>query len=216
MRRGGITRAVGSTTALFLLVWLSLPQAGSAAGGAAGSTDVAAVPSLIDVNAGDNWFNPNVILVARGGTVTWDFVGESHHTATDTTGMELYDSGSLLTGSYSYTFSAAGTYGFYCILHPQMGGRIHVPMRAKPSKGSRQTVFALTWASVTPPEGYVYDVQLKRPGGAYQVWQEGVIATGGAFKTDVGRGLYRFQAHLRQVSTGETSLWSDTVSVSVT
>jgi hypothetical protein len=50
----------------------------------------------------------------------------------------------------------------------------------------------------------------------YQLWQGGVIAMGGSFETDVGRGVYRFQAHLRQVSTGETSLWSDTVSVSVT
>jgi plastocyanin len=193
-----------------------MPQAGAAAGGAAESPHQAAAPALIHVNSGDNWFNPNVVLVARGGTVTWDFVGKTHHTATDTTGMELYDSGSLSTGSYSYTFTAAGTYGFYCILHPEMGGRIHVPMRAKPSKGLRSTVFGLTWAAATAPDGYAYDVQVKRPGGTYQLWQDGVTATGGSFKADVGRGVYRFQARLRQLSSSEVSLWSDTVSISVT
>lgn len=175
----------------------------------------AVLPAVVHVNSGDNWFNPNVIPVARGGTVTWDFVGKTHHTATDTTGMDLYNSGSLLTGSYSFTFPAAGVYGFYCILHPEMGGRIHVPMRGKPSAGSRRTVFALTWASEAAPDGYVYDVQIKRPAGTYELWQAGVTAPSGTFKPDGGRGTYRFQARLHQVSSGQTSLWSDTLSVSV-
>lgn len=193
-----------------LLVW---PTSGSSASALA---PLGRSRSPVQVSAGDNWFSPNVIDIARGGSVSWNFVGKTHHTATDTTGMDLYDSGSLLTGSFSYTFPAAGTYGFYCILHPEMGGRIHVPMRAKPSTGPRSTVFALTWASESAPAGFVYDVQVKRPGGTYELWQDGVAGSAGSFTPDAGKGTYRFQARLHEVSSGGTSLWSNTLPVSVT
>lgn len=201
--------------AVLALLLGSAAQSSAFPGSAASRPHRSSLPAEVQVSSGDNWFNPNVIVVARGGTVSWQFVGKTHHTATDTTGMGLYNSGSLLTGTFAYEFPAAGVYGFYCILHPEMGGRIHVPMRAKPSKGARSTMFALMWASASAPDGYVYDVQLKRPGSSYQPWQVATTAASGSFKPDAGRGTYRFQARLHQVATGETSLWSDTLSVVV-
>jgi plastocyanin len=195
-----------------VLAWFPVPAAG--AGVAPARTHVS-VPAQIQVNSGDNWFNPEVGVVARGGTVTWAFVGNTHHTATDTTGMDLYDSGSKLTGTFSHTFPAAGVYSFYCILHPQMSGRIHVPMRATPRSGGRSTIFTLTWASAAAPDGYAYDVQLKRPGSGWSLWQAGITVSDGGFDPDAGRGTYRFQARLHQVGSDATSMWSDTVPIVV-
>lgn len=210
--RGGYSRAVRVAAAVTALAWFAVPAAEATVSLA---PTHAAVPAHLQVSSGDNWFNPEVGVVARGGTVTWAFVGKTHHTATDTSGMDLYDSGSMLTGTFSNTFPAAGVYSFYCILHPQMSGRVHVPMRARPNSGVRSTIFALTWASAAAPEGYVYDVQLKRPGGTWSLWQDGVTVPDGQFKPDSGRGVYRFQARLHQIGSDATSIWSDTAPISV-
>ena len=43
----------------------------------------------------DYLFDPATVPLPRGGTVVFDFEGPSHHTATDGSGLELYDSGSV-------------------------------------------------------------------------------------------------------------------------
>ena len=64
------------------------------------------------VEARDDYFLPSTVTVKRGGTVAWDFTGLSTHTATDTTGMGLFDSGLVHPGgpSFSYMYVAAGSY----------------------------------------------------------------------------------------------------------
>lgn len=73
--------------------------------------------------------------VTAGETVTWDFGGASlPHTTTDCggdcdnpTGSPLWDSGTLSSGTFSFTFSTPGTYLYRCDVHPdQMRGRIVV------------------------------------------------------------------------------------------
>ena len=57
------------------------------------------------VDALDDYFLPSVVQVAPGGTVVWDFTGSRTHTATDATGMELFDSGLVAnTGGASISF----------------------------------------------------------------------------------------------------------------
>ncbi len=87
-------------------------------GGVAPSTSLAGQPaSDVHVSAYDHGFydafDPSLVVLARGGTVTFDFDGPDHHTATDGTGMDLYDSGVVDGGgpSFSYTYRAAGGIG---------------------------------------------------------------------------------------------------------
>jgi plastocyanin len=156
-------------------------------------------------------FDRSQLSIGRGDTVTFDFVGPSHHTATDGTGMELYDSGSVAAGgpSTSFTFDAAGTYRFVCTPHVSEGmvGRVAVPMRVAPANAGPHHTFTATWASISAPSGYVYDVQIKRPGKAWSSWRKATTHPDGRFRPDAGKGTYRFRARMRGLGGGE-ALWS--------
>ena len=96
----------------------------------------------VHVDVGEYFFAPSTAEVARGGTVVFDFVGGVTHTATDASGLDLYDSGNVAGGgpSFSYTFVAAGEYRFVCSPHPFMGGRVRVPVRVAPARGDRPRI----------------------------------------------------------------------------
>ncbi len=178
-----------------------------------------ASPSLaIQVNDYGSFYDPSLPTVRRGTTVVWTLVRtKQHHTVTDTTGMQLFDSGSLNSGdSCSYTFTAAGDYDYYCVFHTDMTGRIHVPLWVGPPTGSRATTFQLVWDSVAPAAGYAFDVKVRRPGGTtWRLLRSATSARSGAFVPHWGVGSYRFEARLRQVATGETSGWSPPALITV-
>ena len=69
---------------------------------------------------------PAVFTVSAGGTVTWINLETTAHTVTsNTTGQ--FDSGPITTGqSWSHTFTQAGTYHYYCSIHPMMTGTVVV------------------------------------------------------------------------------------------
>jgi amicyanin len=70
-------------------------------------------------------FSPAELTIAVGDTVTWTNLDPVAHTATSTSGA--FDSGDLvLNDSFSFTFTAAGTYDYLCTPHPEMTGRIVV------------------------------------------------------------------------------------------
>jgi plastocyanin len=70
-------------------------------------------------------FNPGTLTVKAGTTVKFTNNDNMAHTATSTTGV--FDSGNLSPSrSYSYTFQTAGTYPYYCGLHPFMTGTVVV------------------------------------------------------------------------------------------
>jgi plastocyanin len=72
-------------------------------------------------------FSPASITVPVGTKVTWINDDTAAHTATTTSGPKSFDSGSLAKGkSFSYTFTTAGTYSYYCAYHPDMKGTVKV------------------------------------------------------------------------------------------
>jgi hypothetical protein len=61
-------------------------------------------------------FSPTSLSVKKGTTVTFTNKDNANHTVTSNS--RLFDSGKIKSGtSYSYTFSEAGTYYFYCNYH---------------------------------------------------------------------------------------------------
>lgn len=63
-------------------------------------------------------FNPSTITVAAGTTITWTNKDATGHTVTSKDG-KFVGSGTLGTGGvFTYTFSTAGTYDYYCMIHP--------------------------------------------------------------------------------------------------
>jgi len=68
-------------------------------------------------------FNPKKLTVKIGTTVTWTNDDPAPHTIA----FADFTSQTLNTGdTYSYTFTQAGTYDYYCSIHPSMKGQIIV------------------------------------------------------------------------------------------
>jgi plastocyanin len=171
----------------------------------------------VHVDVGEYFFAPGTAEVARGGTVVFDFVGGVTHTATDASGLDLYDSGNVPGGgpSFSYTFVAAGEYRFVCSPHPFMGGRVRVPVRAAPARGGRRDSFTVVWAAAAAVGNHVHDVQIRRPGERWSMWRRGRVHRSAPFVPDAGRGRYRFRARVRDVGLGESSRWSPATTIRV-
>jgi len=74
----------------------------------------------------DNFtFNPPTLKVAAGTTVTWKNDDDIPHTVASVT--RTFKSKALDTDdSYSFTFTTAGVYEYFCSLHPHMKGTIVV------------------------------------------------------------------------------------------
>jgi hypothetical protein len=131
--------------------------------------------------------------------------------------MGLFTSGNRAAGSsYSFVFAGAGTYKYQCTIHPIMVGSVKVPLLISPATGPRTTSFTVTWASAVPATGYVYDVQLKRPGAtAFVNWKTRQTVRSGAFVPDAGAGTYSFRARLRKPAVAKVSAYSAVKSISV-
>jgi plastocyanin len=77
------------------------------------------------VEIGDFAFSPPTIEVPVGTTVTWENADPTPHTITARDGG--FDSGTLDPGSrFAATFDRAGTFAYFCQIHPTMDGSIQV------------------------------------------------------------------------------------------
>ena len=84
-----------------------------------------AAGSPMEVRVDNFTFGPNTLTVPVNSTVTWINKDDVPHVITSNDG--LFKSKALDTDDkYSYTFSKAGTYAYYCSIHPKMVGKVVV------------------------------------------------------------------------------------------
>jgi plastocyanin len=82
--------------------------------------------------AAKNCFDPAVVNIAVGDTVTWTNSDTVSHTTTsgqpsDNTTGTVWDSSLVKPGgTYSFTFQTAGDYKYFCMVHPWMTGEVIV------------------------------------------------------------------------------------------
>ena len=70
-------------------------------------------------------FAPRDLTIAAGTTVTWTNRDDIPHTVTSTDGA--FRSPALDTDdSFAFTFEKAGSYRYFCTLHPHMVGTVEV------------------------------------------------------------------------------------------
>ena len=79
----------------------------------------------------DGCFIPNPVTIPVGGTVTWENNDTAAHTSTAGSATEgpsgVFDSSLIMAGSsFSYTFDSAGTFDYFCMVHPWMAGSVIV------------------------------------------------------------------------------------------
>jgi plastocyanin len=94
-----------------------------------GSTRAAANDKSSGGNADvkiDNFsFGPQTVTVPLGATVTWTNRDDIPHTVVSTDGVfksKVQDTDE----KFSYTFTKAGTYPYFCSVHPKMTGTVVV------------------------------------------------------------------------------------------
>jgi plastocyanin len=102
------------------LVTMSTIEATSAQAGQGNSP-----PKAVAIAIDNFKFGVASLEVAAGTTVTWTNHDDVPHTVASTT--KTFKSPPLDTGeAFSYTFKEAGTFEYYCSMHPRMIGKIVV------------------------------------------------------------------------------------------
>jgi len=93
-----------------------------------GNAPGSSVPGCEETN---ECFLPYEVTIAVGDTVTWANDDTAAHTATSGSPVDgpsgVFDSSLVLAGSsFSFTFNEAGTYEYFCMVHPWMAGFVIV------------------------------------------------------------------------------------------
>lgn len=100
----------------------------------AAAATVTIVKGASTMKAGEKAFQPDAVQVKAGGTVTWKNEDTAAHTVTSGAGPsdpqsgKVFDSSMISPGkAFEHRFaSGAGTYEYYCAMHPTMVGRVVV------------------------------------------------------------------------------------------
>jgi plastocyanin len=92
---------------------------------ATATVTVQAAATTVGVVAPAFEFQPGTVDVAAGGTVTWSF-GSIHHTVSFTTAGAPESIPELQNGSAARIFSNNGSFGYRCLIHPEMTGLVRV------------------------------------------------------------------------------------------
>ncbi len=105
-------------------------------GGSTGTDDDASFSGTIRIV--DNRFSPADVTVAPGDSVTWRWEGSLGHSVTQGTSPDpaqdasrLFDSGTRVSGTFGYRFTAAGDVQYFCRPHFAAGMRGVVRVRTR-------------------------------------------------------------------------------------
>jgi plastocyanin len=120
------------TMLLLLVISVSCTASDQSVSGAENSRDDTVVQNgdEILVEMINIKFNPDIVTIKQGTTVTWVNRDSVIHTATSGTRNNesgLFDSGNMSGGAtFSYTFNEKGSFDYFCVPHPGMDGTIVV------------------------------------------------------------------------------------------
>jgi len=67
-------------------------------------------------------FKEKVIAIERGTTVVWPNKDNAKHTVTSDSGSPLNSKDIKAADQFSFTFTEAGTFAYYCEYHGDKGG----------------------------------------------------------------------------------------------
>ena len=90
------------------------------------TASAAAAVATTSVSISGYAFQPAVITVKVGTTVTWTNTDAVNHTVMSDTGNELASQPFARGETYSHTFATVGTYSYHCMPHPYMKGMVVV------------------------------------------------------------------------------------------
>ncbi len=71
--------------------------------------------TTLSVAVQDNRFTPSSLTIPQDSTITWTWGGINLHSVTFNDGLGISNTQS--SGTYSRTFDATGTFGYFCSVH---------------------------------------------------------------------------------------------------
>ncbi|HEX8065310.1 MAG TPA: plastocyanin/azurin family copper-binding protein [Thermoleophilaceae bacterium] len=170
----------------------------------------------VDVGDGVEWTNTDTVVphTATEDHGLWDLTGDYGQTPANPPGFG--------PGEVRERHFEAGTQHYYCKVHPQqMRGTITVPARlerassigtVRSGKKTKVRRLLATWSTLPPAEGQVFDVEVRKGGGAWRAYRTGTRATSASIKTRKGV-KWSVRARLRSASTPSAATdWSPPVS----
>jgi plastocyanin len=84
-------------------------------------------PTATEVKIDNFSYGPATVTVAAGTTVTWTNHDDIPHTVVSADDPKAFKSKVMDTDEkFSYTFTKAGTFTYFCSIHPKMTGTIVV------------------------------------------------------------------------------------------
>lgn len=75
----------------------------------------ASMTAAVDVM--DNFYSPQTVTIAVGGTVTWTWRGANSHTVSSNDTTSFDSSPAKSSGTFAHTFPAAGSFPYHCMVH---------------------------------------------------------------------------------------------------
>lgn len=186
-------------------------------------TTVEAATRLVSMD-NSRVFHPAVITIARGETVKWiveSNANTSHDVKSD--GPKLYfaspggQSGIHPGGSYSFTFTSAGRFPYYCRVHRQDGmyGSVTVPVKVARVPNSNPVRFKVAVGSValSPSSSFTRVVQVDGPTAGRHWHTFSRTKSASVTYTPAAQGTYTFRSWL---SAADGSQSNPTPGVAIT
>jgi len=124
-----------SLFAIFSLIAVA-PSAFAEHGEGGMSATVENAPGSSTPGCEPDCFIPSTVVITVGGTVTWENTDTAAHTSSSGTPADgpdgVFDSSLVMAGaSFSHTFDSAGTFDYFCMVHPWMTGTVIVEAEAE-------------------------------------------------------------------------------------
>jgi amicyanin len=116
-----------SVFAAILAVFLSIALSALTIGHGNSVVKAQEKPSAMEVKIDNFSFGPTTLTIPVGTTVTWINRDDIPHTVVSTDDPKVFKSKVLDTDEkFSFTFTKAGTYPYFCSVHPKMTGKVVV------------------------------------------------------------------------------------------
>ena len=117
--------AVGLVVSALAVAFVAFSPHSSYAASASASPALTVKVSITTNKKGVFTFKPKSITIAVGTTVKWTNTTTVAHTVTSDTGV--FNSGIINPGgTFKFTFTQKGTFGYHCMIHPFMTATIIV------------------------------------------------------------------------------------------
>ena len=175
---------------------------------------VGAVQSVTIQSQGGG-FQPATVNADLGELVDWDNDDGIDHTTSQRRTLALWSHRMDPGDSFQFTMRQAGTFHYLCTIHPDMTGKVRVPMTSSLDTVGVGEKVLFRVATSTAPSGFRYEIARRRSGGAWKAWKSITSKTTSWRPKADAVGAWEFRARTVRISNEGRSSWSPVLDLDV-